>query len=87
MRKKQQKKYLMQQLLTGKKRLPAFEDFWVREEDTCCFSPFGLLSNRIGESIRSLQWKYTTSYRESQCAKGEQGKTFHFEGHCSFAAS
>ena len=48
--KKQQKKYLMQQLLTGKKRLPGFTDEWKNYEFNDLFTVISTKKNQINKS-------------------------------------
>lgn len=64
--KKQQKKYLMQQLLTGKKRLPGFTDEWkiVKLKE--------LLRERKTYSQKGLEYPHVTLSNEGIYAKTER---------------
>lgn len=64
--KQQQKKYLMQQLLTGKKRLPGFDSEWKKTKLK------KLLMERKTYSPKGMEYPHVTLSTEGIYAKGER---------------
>lgn len=68
--KQRQKKYLMQQLLTGKKRLPGFTDEWKEKSlcDVCCYATkraSGELRNYVSTENMAADLEGNVSFEDS----------------------